>query len=116
MGLFDKGCTMDCSARDAAIAAAQAALDAAIALQNQIIEEQKKVDTLTKAYAGTVSTLQDAGTSIASPANLDGLNSSMDCLNNYAGELSSAAAECQTEVSRCQQELSKAQARPCDCI
>ena len=51
MGLFDKGCTMDCSARDAAIAAAQAALDAAIALQNQIIEEQKKVDTLTKAYA-----------------------------------------------------------------
>ena len=116
MGLFDKGCTIDCSARDAAIAAAQAALDAAIALQNQIIEEQKKVDVLTKAYAGTVSTLESAGTSLASPANLSGLNSSLSCLNNYSGELSTAASECASEVARCQQELAQAQARPCDCI
>ena len=115
MSLF-KTCTIDCSARDAGIAQAQAALDAAIALQNQIIEEQKKVDVLTKAYAGTVSTLESAGTSIASPANLSGLNSSMQCLNNYAGELTTAATECQNEVTRCQQELAKAQSRPCDCI
>ena len=115
MGLF-KSCTTDCSARDAAIASAQAALDAAIALQKQISEEQKKVDVLTKSYAGTVSSLESAGKSIASPANLDGLNTSIGCLNKYAGELTTAATECETEVSRCQKELSQAQSRPCDCI
>ena len=106
-------CGEDCSARDAAIAAATAALEAAQALQAKISQEQQNIARLKGAYNSSMTTVKNAGGTIASASNLATLNKSIDCLQSYSDSLGEAATACANEVTKCQADLAKAQAMTC---
>ena len=106
-------CGEDCSARNAAIAAATAALKAAEALKKDIEQEQHNIDRLKGAYNSAKSTLINAGRSIATETNTAGLNESINCLTEYTSNLETAAKQCDDEVTRCKTQLQQAEAMTC---
>ena len=114
--MSERICGVDCSRKEAAIAAAEAALEAAEELAAAIKEEQENINVLSKEYTSARGALIDAGRSIATETNTTGLNNSLQCLKEYSGNLSAAATACANEISKCKADLAAANAMACDPI
>jgi len=100
-------CTWDCSARDAAKKAYDAATTArqnAETLKSSLQTEKKNVEALYGGYTGMYNTLMGCGSSVANPANMgvdSGMGSIIDCLSKYGSAVSDAYDAAAAEVERC---------------
>jgi exonuclease VII small subunit len=105
---------LDCTARDtaqAAVEAAQTAYDNAVALRDSLKTEMDNVQQLVNDYKAVYDKVATCGSSVNSPGimgNESGLSSLISCACTYGNEVESAYNNCVTEVSKCSTELTKA--------
>ena len=114
----------DCTARDAAVAAALATLrgaalglkiatenyNNAVALVDNIVNEQKTVDSMLEGYDNAYQAIQNAGPTFSTQNNCNILIQGCSCIEGYAGSLADAHTSAINEMNRCESEMNKAQA------
>ena len=99
----------DCSARDAAKEAYDAATEArqnAEALRDDLSTEMGNVEALMGGYKGMYDSFMACGSSVANPANMgtdSGLGSIISCLSKYGTAVENAYNQALKEVEKCVQ-------------